>query len=78
MAPLRLPSLTLALLLAIGLLSPASAGVRLGTISAGAGTAIILRSIWFPRLTRDKSACRAPIKMQKSTWTMHTQEPLPR
>ena len=37
MAAFRLPSVTLALVLAIGSLSPASAGVRLGTISAGAG-----------------------------------------
>jgi hypothetical protein len=37
MATLRLPSLTVALLLAIGSLSPASAGVRLGTVSVGAG-----------------------------------------
>jgi hypothetical protein len=37
MAALRLPSVTLALVLAVGSLSPASAGVRLGTISVGAG-----------------------------------------
>ena len=102
MATLRLPSFTLALLLAIGSLTPASAGVRLGTISSGAGygyysgpvwpgyyppffydpwigyRSSVLQSIWFPSLTRGKSACKAPIKMQKSTLTTHTPEPLPR
>ena len=98
MATLRLP--TLALLLAIGSLSPASAGVRLGSISVGAGYGYssgpvwpgyyppffydpwigssLLQSIWFPSLARGKSACKAPLKMQKSTSTMHTQEPLER
>jgi hypothetical protein len=37
MATFRLPSLTLAVLLAIVTQSPASAGVRLGSISVGAG-----------------------------------------
>ena len=44
MATLRLP--TLALLLAIGSLSPASAGVRLGTISVGAGYGYYSGPVW--------------------------------
>jgi hypothetical protein len=47
MATRRLPSLTLALLLAIGSLSPASAGVRLGTISVGAGYGYYSGPAWF-------------------------------
>jgi hypothetical protein len=46
MATLRLPSLTLALLLATGSLSPASAGVRLGTISVGAGYGYSSGPVW--------------------------------
>jgi hypothetical protein len=46
MATLRLPSLALALLLAIGSLSPASAGVRLGTISVGAGYGYYSGPVW--------------------------------
>jgi hypothetical protein len=46
MATLRLPSLTLALLLATGSLSPASAGVRLGTISVGAGYGYYSGPVW--------------------------------
>jgi hypothetical protein len=46
MATLRLPSLTLALLLAIGSLSPASAGVRLGTISVGSGYGYYSGPVW--------------------------------
>jgi hypothetical protein len=46
MATLRLPSLTLALLLAIGSLSPASAGVRLGTVSVGAGYGYYSGPVW--------------------------------
>jgi hypothetical protein len=46
MATLRLPSLTLVLLLAIGALSPASAGVRLGTISVGAGCGYYSGPVW--------------------------------
>jgi len=46
MATRRLPSLTLALLLAIGSLSPASAGVRLGTISVGAGYGYYSGPVW--------------------------------
>jgi len=45
-ATLRLPSLTLALLLATGSLSPASAGVRLGTISVGAGYGYYSGPFW--------------------------------
>jgi hypothetical protein len=47
MATLRLPSLTLALLLAIGSLSPASGGVRLGTISVSAGYGYYSGPVWF-------------------------------
>jgi hypothetical protein len=46
MATPRLPSLTVALLLAIGSLSPASAGVRLGTISVGAGYGYYSGPVW--------------------------------
>ena len=46
MATVRLPLLTLALLLAIGARSPASAGVRLGTISAGAGYGYYPGPVW--------------------------------
>ena len=46
MATLRLPSLTLALLLAIGSLSPASGGVRLGAISASAGYGYYSGPVW--------------------------------
>jgi hypothetical protein len=46
MATLRLPSLTVAFLLAIGSLSPASAGVRLGTISVGAGYGYYSGPFW--------------------------------
>jgi hypothetical protein len=45
MATPRLP-LTLALLLAIGSLSPASAAVRLGTISVGAGYGYYSGPVW--------------------------------
>jgi len=47
MGPLRLPSLTVGLLLAIGSLSPASGGVRLGTISVGAGYGYYSGPGWF-------------------------------
>ena len=46
MAALRLPFLTLALLLAIGSPSPATAGVRLGTISVGAGYGYDSGPVW--------------------------------
>jgi hypothetical protein len=46
MATFRLPSLTLALLLATGSLSPASAGVRLGTTSVGAGYGYSSGPVW--------------------------------
>jgi hypothetical protein len=46
MATLRLPSLTVALLLAIGSLSPASAGVRLGTISVGTSYGYYSGPVW--------------------------------
>ena len=46
MATVRLPSLTFVLLLAIGSLSPASAGVRLGTISVGAGYGYASGPFW--------------------------------
>jgi hypothetical protein len=46
MATLRLPSLALALLLATGSLSPASAGVRLGTVSVGAGYGYYSGPVW--------------------------------
>jgi hypothetical protein len=46
MATLRLPLLTLALLLAIGSLSSASAGVRLGTVSVGAGYGYYSGPVW--------------------------------
>ena len=46
MAALRLPSLTLAVLFLIGSLSSASAGVRLGTISVGAGYGYYSGPVW--------------------------------
>ncbi len=46
MATVRLPSLTVALLLAIGSLSPASAGVHLGTITVGAGYGYYSGPVW--------------------------------
>ncbi len=46
MATLRLPSFTLALLLAIGSLSTASAGVHLGTVSVGAGYGYYSGPVW--------------------------------
>ena len=46
MATLRLPSVALAMLLAIGSLSPASAGVRLGTVSVGAGYGYYSGPVW--------------------------------
>jgi hypothetical protein len=46
MATYRLPSLTLALLLAIGSQSPASAGVHLGTVSVGAGYGYASGPFW--------------------------------
>jgi hypothetical protein len=46
MATLRLPSLTLTLLLAMSSLSPAFAGVRLGTISVGAGYGYYSGPVW--------------------------------
>ena len=46
MATLRLPSLTVALLLAVGSLSPASAGVRLGSVSVGAGYGYYSGPVW--------------------------------
>jgi hypothetical protein len=46
MATLRLPSLTLALLLAIGSLISASASVRLGTVSVGAGYGYYSGPVW--------------------------------
>jgi hypothetical protein len=47
MAIRRLPSLTLTLLLALGSLSPAFAGVRLGSISVGAGYGYYSGPAWF-------------------------------
>ncbi len=46
MPTLRLPSLMLALLLAMGSLRPASAGVRLGTISIGGGYGYYSGPVW--------------------------------
>ena len=46
MATLRSPSLTLALLLTISLLRPASAGVRLGAITVGAASGYYSGPVW--------------------------------
>jgi hypothetical protein len=46
MATLRLPSVTLFLLLAAGSLGTASAGVRLGTVSVGAGYGYASGPFW--------------------------------
>jgi hypothetical protein len=46
MARLRLPSVALAFLLVIGSLRPASAGIRLGTISLGAGYGYSSAPVW--------------------------------